>query len=226
MFNLHGEIRPVFFEELDLLGFDKYWEYPKTEEPLLWALGGRKYFYHGELVAEAVGGGLFTKPELKIYRDKINLKPVNIEKMLEKNETIFDGLIQKSLEFIFKTFEKFKNKVDIIAVAFSGGKDSLVALDLVQRVLNPSDFVVVFSDTGMEISDTYKAVEKAKEIWPNVSFYIAKSEKDVLTTWKEFGPPSRIHRWCCTVHKTTPTLLLVDFRKLSFLYYQTLLRGL
>jgi len=29
---------PVFYEELDLLGFDRYWDYPKCEEPLLWAV--------------------------------------------------------------------------------------------------------------------------------------------------------------------------------------------
>jgi phosphoadenosine phosphosulfate reductase len=36
--------RPVFYEELDLLGFDRYWEYPTCEEPLLWAID-RRYFY-------------------------------------------------------------------------------------------------------------------------------------------------------------------------------------
>ena len=36
--------RPVFYEELDLLGFDRYWSYPKSREPLLWAIGRRYYF--------------------------------------------------------------------------------------------------------------------------------------------------------------------------------------
>ena len=29
--------RPVFYEELDLLGLNKFWKYPKSKEPLLWA---------------------------------------------------------------------------------------------------------------------------------------------------------------------------------------------
>ena len=37
--------RPVFYEELDLLGFDNNWNYPKSENPLLWA-NGRRYFYY------------------------------------------------------------------------------------------------------------------------------------------------------------------------------------
>jgi len=36
--------RPVFFEELDILGFNKYWDYPKSKNPQLWAIE-RKYFY-------------------------------------------------------------------------------------------------------------------------------------------------------------------------------------
>lgn len=203
------EIRPVFFEELDLLGFDRYWEYPRVEEPLLWALGARKYYYYGELIAETEGGGMFTSPQLKIYKKDLKLKPVNIQEMVNKNDNLLQGLIQKSLKFIYQTYKRYIKEIDIAAVAFSGGKDSLVLLDLVQRVLEPSQFVVVFSDTGMEVSDTYLAVEKAKNRWPHLSFYTAKSNKDVLTTWREMGPPSRIHRWCCVVHKSAPTLLLL-----------------
>ena len=97
------EVRPVFFEELDLLGFDRYWEYPRVEEPLLWALGGRKYYYHGELVAEAEGGGMFTPPQLKIHKKGLQLKPVNVQEMVNKNNNLLQGLIQKSLRFIYQT---------------------------------------------------------------------------------------------------------------------------
>lgn len=42
--------------ELDLLGFDKFWKYPRAQEPLLWKIG-RRYYYKGKFVAEAIGGG-------------------------------------------------------------------------------------------------------------------------------------------------------------------------
>jgi phosphoadenosine phosphosulfate reductase len=203
-----NEVRPVFFEELDLLGFDKYWEYPREEEPLLWAMG-RKYYYRGTLVAEAEGGGLFTRPHLKIHQTRLNLEPVDVNAMLIKNGTLLQGLVQRSLKFIWQSFQKYKSKVDIIAVAFSGGKDSLVTLDLIQRILDPDQFVVVFGDTSMEISDTYWAVEAAQNRWPHLSFHTAKSNKTALENWRELGPPSRIHRWCCVVHKSAPTLLLL-----------------
>lgn len=65
--------RPVFFEELDLLGFDKFWNYPKSENPLLWA-NGRRYFYKGNLVATAKGGNALKLPTLKIEEGYENLK--------------------------------------------------------------------------------------------------------------------------------------------------------
>ena len=37
--------RPVFYEELDLLGLDKLgWKYPHCEEPLLWAINKQYWF--------------------------------------------------------------------------------------------------------------------------------------------------------------------------------------
>ena len=83
--------RPVFFEELDILGFDQYWDYPKVDKPLLWA-NGRKYYYRGELVAEAKGGDIFNAPQLILHEGKmkLSLKPVNVKLMLQKNrEAIF-----------------------------------------------------------------------------------------------------------------------------------------
>ena len=63
------EIRPVFREELDYFGFNNYWNYPKTDAPLLWAEGIRRYVLNGEVVAEAVGGGFYTKPTINVMKE-------------------------------------------------------------------------------------------------------------------------------------------------------------
>ncbi|HED00227.1 MAG TPA: phosphoadenosine phosphosulfate reductase [Proteobacteria bacterium] len=204
------EIRPVFFEELDLLGFDKHWVYPRARKPLLWATSvGRRYFYRGEPVAEAKGGAFFKRPEIVFFKKDLSLEPVDVSRMLDKNAKLLEGLVQKSILFIRRTQDKYSTRADIAAVAFSGGKDSLVLLDLCQRALNPDEFVVVFGDTTMEISPTLDAVEQAKKRWTHLRFHTARSEKEAIVTWQEFGSPSRIHRWCCSVHKSVPTWLLL-----------------
>ena len=44
---LQKEIRPVFKEELDFFNMNKYWDYPDTDAPLLWAEGVRRYVLNG-----------------------------------------------------------------------------------------------------------------------------------------------------------------------------------
>jgi phosphoadenosine phosphosulfate reductase len=202
------ELRPVFYEELDMLGFkEKGWKYPKSDKPLLWA-ETRRYIYKGRLVAEVTGGGLYTKPTVKFYEENLELEPVNIYAMIEKNKILMYGLIQKTLADIYNIFKKYSDKnIDIFYVAFSGGKDSIVMLDLVQRALPHDAFYVVFGDTTMEISDTYKAVEIAKCRWNDLKWRTAKSHFDAKESWRKFGPPSRTIRWCCSVHKSAPSLL-------------------
>lgn len=73
------------------MGFARHWNYPRVEEPLLWAIGGRKYYYRGELVAEAEGGGLFSLPRLKIHQPGLTLHPVDIEAVVAKNNALLQG---------------------------------------------------------------------------------------------------------------------------------------
>lgn len=84
--------------------------------------------------------------------------------------------------------------------AFSGGKDSAVLLDLVKKALPKDSFVVIFGDTGMEFPDTYDVVKKTQEQCEKdgTHFYIAKSHFNPEESWKIFGPPARVLRWCCT----------------------------
>ena len=216
------DLRPVFHEELNLLGFDKYWKYKKSESPLLWA-ETRRYIYKGEVVAEASGGGLHIQPELKIHKKGLKLEPVDIATMVSKNRPILNALVQNTGETIYQTYINYKDKVDVTYVAFSGGKDSIVLLDLMQKTLPHNSFKVIFADTTMEIQDTYKAVEKAKERWSTLEFHTAQSSMNAQDTWHIFGVPSRTLRWCCSVHKSVPSLLklreitgLTKLKALSF----------
>lgn len=209
------EPRPVYSKELDILGFDKYWKYDKDDSaPLMWA-EANNYIYKGRVVAQTKGGSYFTAPVIKIIEDPeptgTKLSSVNIQLMVSKNKKLFDALVADTIKKAYNTFMAYKNKVDIFHVSYSGGKDSEVALDIVQRALPHNSFVVIFGDTGMEFPDTYRSVEMARKKCESegIRFYVAKSHFNPIDSWRKFGPPSATIRWCCSVHKTTPQLMLI-----------------
>lgn len=204
---IEKEIRPVFKEELDFFGMNEHWSYPDTDAPLLWAEGIRRYVLNGECVAEAKGGGFYTKPRLEVRKEGLSLHPVDLSLLWSVNEAIMKGLEQKAVFFIREKYEEFFRQGYAFVVAFSGGKDSLLLLDLVSKALSPDQFQVIFSNTGMELQCTIDAVQRAKERWSNLKFYEAESHLSPDRTWDEFGPPGRRMRWCCAVHKSVPTIL-------------------
>lgn len=224
-----NEPRPVYYRELDILGFDRYWRYPKDDSaPIMWA-ESNNYIYKGRTVARTKGGSVYTAPEIIVLSDPEPegemLKPVNIDLMTEKNRALLETLTQETIQKIYNHYRENKKGVDVFYVAFSGGKDSVVALDLVQQALPHDEFLVLFGDTRMEFSDTYKVVAQIEELCHKngIRFYRAQSNLPPERTWQIFGPPSTTNRWCCSVHKTSPQINLLrkitgkhDFTGMAF----------
>ena len=207
------EPRPVYYKELDILGFDRYWNYAKNDSyPYMWA-EANNYFYRGRQVAKTKGGSLYTAPEIVLLDDpEPNGQPlrfVDIPAMVEKNRDLLEKLAAETIKKIYNTYVEYMDRVDVFYVAFSGGKDSVVALDLVQRALPHNKFKVLFGDTGMEFPDTYTTVDvieaQCKE--QGIEFVRAKSHYSPEESWKKFGPPATVTRWCCSVHKTAPQVI-------------------
>lgn len=201
--------RPVYFEELDILGFENLWEYPKSQEPLLWAIG-RRYYYKGQFVALIKGGHLYESPKITIKENfkGLKLEPIDIKTVIKRNKEFLFVLENETMDFIEFIYRKYKKEDYDFSVSFSGGKDSHVILDLVTRVLPPDEFKVIFSDTTLENYNTYKNVEntikKYKKNHPEIQFLVSKPPKKALEFFRDFGLPSRFHRWCTPVLKTAP----------------------
>lgn len=224
------EPRPVYYKELDILGFDRYWNYAKNDAyPYMWA-EANNYFYRGRLVAKTKGGSMCTSPKILIVEEPepngMPLRFVDIPAMVEKNRDLLEKLAAETIKKIYNTYVEYMDKVDVFYVAFSGGKDSIVTLDLVQRALPHNTFKVLFGDTGMEFPDTYKAVDEIERecIENNIEFLRAKSDYSPSQTWNQFGPPATVTRWCCSVHKTAPQVLMLreftglhDFTGMAFI---------
>ena len=214
------EPRPVYAPELDVLGFDKYWKYDKqTGRPYMWA-EAHNYYYRGTLVAKLKGGNIYTAPEIIIPNGEDGnpvtpepkdapLRAVDIEAMVEANREMMEIIEQTTVKKILAVYTKYKKRLDCFHVAFSGGKDSCVLLDLVKKALPKGSFVAVFGDTSMEFPDTYEVIRKTKQqcMEDEIPFYIARSHLNPKESWELFGPPSRVLRWCCSVHKSAPQTL-------------------
>ena len=207
------EPRPVYYKELDILGFDRIWHYDKNDTyPYMWA-EANNYFYRGRLVAKTKGGSLYTAPEIIPVEDPEPdgqpLRFVDIPAMVERNRSLIEVLAQDTIKKIYNTYVEYKSKIDVFYVAFSGGKDSIVTLDLVQKALPHNEFKVLFGDTGMEFPDTYDVVRNVESTCAqcDIDFIRAKSKYKPEYTWSRFGPPATVTRWCCSVHKTAPQVL-------------------
>ena len=162
------EPRPVYYKELDMLGFDKYWNYEKNDAyPYMWA-EANSYWYRGRKVAQTKGGSLYSPPKITILQEAEPqgkmLKMVDIPAMVKKNASFMEGFVQETIKKVYNTYVEYQRKADVFYVAFSGGKDSVVTLDIVQRALPHNAFKVLFGDTGMEFPDTYEAVEETKKM--------------------------------------------------------------
>lgn len=119
------------------------------------------------------------------------------------NEKIINQITEKALEFIQKVVSEYN--LDTV-VSFSGGKDSLVTLDLVYNALPKENYKVLFVDTGLEFPETVQYVNEIIEYY-NLSDNYIQEESPTELFWeafKKFGPPARDFRYCCKFAKLAP----------------------
>lgn len=202
-----NEIRPVFAEEITLIGLSERIEYNSEEKrPLMWAQKN-VYYYFGEKIAQCNNTQYGKCIDITWFIEgKIHVEPTNIDLMLEKNSVIMQALVDDTKRRTKELYDSAILKCDKAYIAFSGGKDSVALLHICDDVL-PQDLPVIFSDTDMELPDTYRTWEDVQKQYPHRLFVRAKANKPALKNWSLFGPPSRTIRWCCSVHKSTPALI-------------------
>lgn len=101
--------RPVFYEELDLLGLKELdWNYPECQEPLMWACN-KEYYYRGKELFEVKGANIYEKATVDFIPgfEKMTLEPVDVKAMLEKTKEQMFLCESEAIEFIRDTYDTY-----------------------------------------------------------------------------------------------------------------------
>lgn len=119
--------------------------------------------------------------------------------IVKANEYILKEKEEEAISFIKNITYKYPELP--IAISFSGGKDSTVALHLTRQLKSHVD--VIFLDTTIELPDTVQFVYRIAELW-NLNLISVKPSHDFLDLCRMIGPPSRFMKWCCKTQKFSP----------------------
>lgn len=130
-------------------------------------------------------------------------KPSNIHDIVKHNVTGLSALEERSIKFLQRIASKYGSPV---TVSFSGGKDSLVALDLTYKAIG--DIQMVFNDTGLELPQTLENVETVATRY-GIKLHVAAAGDIFWKAIHVFGPPGKDYRWCCKVAKLLPIAKLM-----------------
>lgn len=112
----------------------------------------------------------------------------------------------RAVKFIHVMAEKVGKPV---IVSYSGGKDSLAALNLtLEAGIKP---YVLFNDTGIELPETRESVRRIVEE-KGLELLVADAGDAFWRAVERVGPPGKDYRWCCKVTKLAPLSRLLQER--------------
>lgn len=201
------DIRPVFPEERLLIEIvlGKPFEFSDAS---VWNAAGNRYYVDGNRIEFSISSLKKVNTD-EIYRQYQELKNKNsevafwkyIKKWCKANKDRFDAISSEAMDYIKEKSNDYK--LSEMFVSFSGGKDSTVVSDLVQKSMGERKVLHLFGDTTLEFPDTYVYVERFKKEHPGTPILSVRNrDKDFEELCEVLGPPSRVMRWCCTVFKT------------------------
>lgn len=144
---------------------------------------------------------------VKLYRVKVihetSGKPASMNDLYKANEYQLYYLESRAKTFLYVMSTKINRKP---VVSYSGGKDSLVTLDLTLSTLG--DVELLFNDTGLELPETIRNVYEVADGY-GLNLNIASAGDAFWKSVKQLGPPARDYRWCCKVCKLVPLAKLI-----------------
>jgi len=154
-----------------------------------------------ELIEASTGRGVKNRWRISDYSP--SEKKSSWDDVIKANQEHIDERVEDAVEFVKKNIEK--NDLPV-AVAYSGGKDSLATLlVLLEADINPD---MIFIDTGIELPETLENVRNIAKKY-DLTLKEKKADSGYWNNVDYFGPSARDYRWCCKTCKLGPTSLLI-----------------
>lgn len=123
------------------------------------------------------------------------------------NESVLRRKEKEAVDFLKKITKRLHRLP--LAVSFSGGKDSVVALALTK--LSSSSFDAIFLNTTVEFDETVNYVHEIAKLW-NINIIETHPPHNFFNLCEELGPPSTRMKWCCKTQKFSPQNQLINER--------------
>ncbi|MEM2205851.1 MAG: phosphoadenosine phosphosulfate reductase family protein [Sulfolobales archaeon] len=134
----------------------------------------------------------------KVATSDVITKNSSLNDFIKANDLMLRTLISRGIKRIYV----LSSKVGLpVTISYSGGKDSLVALDLALRAgLQPE---IIFNDTGLELPETIDNVAFITRHY-GLNLREARPDRSFWELLEVFGPPAKDFRWCCKLVKLIP----------------------
>ena len=136
-------------------------------------------------------------------------KKPTMDEIVAANKEHIKSLGKNALNTIKGAVNLKEHKGKPIFVSFSGGKDSLVVLDLAVSSLVHKPFTAVFLNTGIDYPETIEFARNYCEE-RQIPFKEMDAGNDFWDTLKEKDHPTKDSRWCCKVCKLNSSNRLAD----------------
>ncbi|MCD1295159.1 1,4-alpha-glucan branching protein [Methanocella sp. CWC-04] len=173
--------------------------------------------FNGYGVARTDSDGLKDPSENTIKIRKIssnnvilNDKASDIQDAVNANRSRIRAMEKDAVNILKGITCQGKNRELPVTVSFSGGKDSLVVLNLTRKAVK--NYETFFIDTGLEFPETVKFVEDFAAS-NGINIQIEKAGNAFQENFPAFGPPAKDFRWCCKVCKLGPITRILSERK-------------
>ena len=191
--------RPVFWEELDLLGLDKQgWKYRRTEAPLMWACN-KQYYYRGQYLFDVQGANIYDAPKVVLQKgiEPMYLEGVNVPKMVERNKDPMFLMESEAIDFIRDTYIAYSAATKSVERVAANKIDFEALTERLEKKTKQKMAIVKQDCDSFDVMPLEQANEQGKRVFQTtkIDYFLAsfsggKDSQVVLDLCTRAIPPS------------------------------------